>query len=436
MRCARPLLVYRGRVAPAGPPSDPPSRPGRRPDRKIADWDWGDDEWDAPSRARNERGDAASARTSSGGGSPVPGRAAADDRTAEATVAHDRGAPTDSGDDFDGTATGTGAGAGSGRGNGPRSPRRPRTGAGGPSGPNADAVRRRRLLAGGGALALLILLVVVIVAVASGGGDDSTDKPTASGDRRLLAAPLALASSSAVDQLTRMQAVDRYAQMGLPVYCGSGRKPWVALTFDDGPGELSPKFISLLTKEKVPVTMFRIGRNVPGREEFVRVQRNLGWDSGSHTLNHPALASLSEKDQQTEIDAGNRASQRALGRPPQLFRPPYESHNATTDRIIKQNDQVQVLWNVDTQDALGATSSASIAETAIKGLHPGSIILMHEVKPNTFAALPKIIAEMRKRNLVPVTVTKMLAEDGPSKEQLQKGFDGCRVDLTPGKAAS
>lgn len=43
---------------------------------------------------------------------------------------------------------------------------------------------------------------------------------------------------------------------------------------------------------------------------------------------------------------------------------------------------------------------------------------------------------MRKRNLVPVTVTKMLAEDGPSKEQLQKGFDGCRVDLTPGKAAS
>lgn len=433
-------MVYRGRVAPAGPPSDPPSRPGRRPDRQIADWDWGDDEWDAPSRPRNQRGGAASAKPSPGGGSPDPGPAAADDRTAEATLAHDRGAPTDTDDGRDSDEPGTGGRAGNGNGsnrgnggNGPRPPRRPRPG--GPSGPNADAVRRRRLLAGGGGLALLLLLVIVVVAVA-GGGDDEPAKQAATGDRRLLAAPLALASSSAVDQLSRMQAVDRYAQTGLPVYCGSGRKPWVALTFDDGPGELSPKFISLLTKEKVPVTMFRIGRNVPGREEFVRVQRNLGWDSGSHTLNHPALATLSEKDQRTEIDAGNRASQRALGRPPQLFRPPYESHNATTDRIIKENDQVQVLWNVDTQDALGATTSASIAETAIKGLHPGSIILMHEVKPNTFAALPKIIAEMRKRKLVPVTVSKMLAEDGPSKQQLEKGFDGCRVDLTPGKAAS
>ena len=38
--------------------------------------------------------------------------------------------------------------------------------------------------------------------------------------------------------------------------------------------------------------------------------------------------------------------------------------------------------------------------------------------------------------LTPVTVTTMLAEDGPSKAQLQKGYDGCLVDLTPGKAAS
>jgi peptidoglycan/xylan/chitin deacetylase (PgdA/CDA1 family) len=210
----------------------------------------------------------------------------------------------------------------------------------------------------------------------------------------------------------------------------------VALTFDDGPGELSPKFITLLSKERVPATLFRIGRNVPGNEEYVKVQRNLGWDAGTHTQNHPFLGQLSEKDQRTEIEDGNAASRRVLGRPAELFRPPYESHDSKTDRIIESLGMVEILWNVDTQDSLGTTSADQIAETAIRGLKPGSIILMHEVKPNTLTALPRIIAAIRQRGLEPVTVTRMLAGDGPTEAQLQKGYDGCAVDLTPGKAAS
>jgi peptidoglycan/xylan/chitin deacetylase (PgdA/CDA1 family) len=184
------------------------------------------------------------------------------------------------------------------------------------------------------------------------------------------------------------------------------------------------------------MTLFRIGRNVPGNEEYVRVQRNLGWDSGSHSQNHPALATLSAKDQRAEIVAGDASSRRALGRPVRLFRPPYESHDATTDRIAESRGLVQVLWNVDTQDSLGATSTDEIVASATKGLKPGSIILMHEVKPNTLEAMPRIIAALREKGLKPVTVSRMLADDGPSEAQLRKGYDGCGVDVTPGKASS
>jgi peptidoglycan/xylan/chitin deacetylase (PgdA/CDA1 family) len=190
-----------------------------------------------------------------------------------------------------------------------------------------------------------------------------------------------------------------------------------------------------MAKEHVPMTLFRIGRNVPGNEEYVRVQRNLGWDSGSHTQNHPALATLSAKDQREEIVHGVAASERALGRPVQMFRPPYESHDAKTDRIVEDLRMVEVLWNVDTQDSIGA-SVDQIVQTAVKGMRPGSIILMHEVKPNTLAAMPRIIAALRQKGLKPVTVSRMLASDGPSEAQLRKGYDGCAVDLTPGKAAS
>jgi len=291
---------------------------------------------------------------------------------------------------------------------------------------------RRRLVALAGLGGALLLLVAAAV-VALGGGSDGD--PHRQAPVAMLAAPLRQAADDALGQLRRDVALRRYARLGLPVYCGGGKQPWVALTLDDGPWPLSPKFIALLAREKVPVTVFRIGRNVPGREEYVRVQRNLGWESGSHTLNHPALGTLSRRDQREEIVKGEQASTRVLGRPPMLFRPPYESHDATTDRILRQRGRVEVLWNVDTQDALRVPAS-TVVERAVKGLHPGSIILMHEVQQNTLEALPRIIAEMRRRDLKPVTVSEMLAGDPPSEAQLRKGFDGCPVDLTPGRAAS
>ncbi len=282
--------------------------------------------------------------------------------------------------------------------------------------------------------ALLAALVVLgaVVALLAGGGDDP---PPRHAPERFLGRQVAAAGRDAADHLGELAALRRFARIGRPVYCGGARKPMVALTLDDGPWPLSGRFIALLAREHVPVTVFRIGRNVPGREEYVRVERNLGWASGSHTQTHPQLAQLSTGDQEDEILAGQRASTRALGRPPMLFRPPYESHDDRTDRIIRRHGLVQVLWNVDTQDALGVSAS-TIAERAIKGLHPGSIILMHEVQENTLKALPRIIRAMRQRGLEPVTVPRMLAEDPPTTEQLRKGFDGCPVDLTPGKAAS
>jgi peptidoglycan/xylan/chitin deacetylase (PgdA/CDA1 family) len=280
----------------------------------------------------------------------------------------------------------------------------------------------------------VVVLVLGVSALAGGDGGGTPASPAPDGgELQDLAGEAARASA---DALERSAAVAKYAGIGRPIYCGAGRKPWVALTFDDGPGPLSPRFIALMAREKAPMTLFRIGRNVPGNEEYVRVQRNLGWDSGSHTQNHPFLAKLTPKEQRREIQDGVAASRRVLGRPPELFRPPYESHDAATDRIVEDLGAVEVLWNVDTQDSLGTTSADEIVQTAKRGMKPGSIILLHEVKPNTLEAMPRILAALREKGLEPVTVTRMLAGDGPSEAQLRQGYDGCAVDLTPGKAAS
>ncbi|MGE4426727.1 MAG: polysaccharide deacetylase family protein [Solirubrobacteraceae bacterium] len=288
------------------------------------------------------------------------------------------------------------------------------------------ALRRRAT-----AIAVAALLVLAIpVGLAVGGGTTAPeDGPP------FLEGPLTSAGTFAVDRVARTTAITRFARLGLPVYCGAGNRPWVALTFDDGPGALSDRFRELLVKERAAVTLFRQGTNIAGHEDAVRAQRDLGWDSGSHTQRHAALASLPAKEQRAEIEAGNRTSRSVLGRPVRLFRPPYESHNADTDRIVEDLGMVQVLWNVDTQDALGVGVDKIVSQ-AKAGMRAGSIILMHETKATTLKALPQIFAEMRRRGLQPVTVSQMLAHDPPSEAQLRKGFAGCPVDVTPGKAAS
>jgi peptidoglycan-N-acetylglucosamine deacetylase len=57
----------------------------------------------------------------------------------------------------------------------------------------------------------------------------------------------------------------------------------------------------------------------------------------------------------------------------------------------------EVLWNVDSQDWNGASTSAIVAANA--RLTNGQVILMHDWPANTVAAIPQIASGLRSRNL-------------------------------------
>ena len=54
-----------------------------------------------------------------------------------------------------------------------------------------------------------------------------------------------------------------------------------------------------------------------------------------------------------------------------LFRPPYEGRTAAVDGEAKSLGMLQVLWNVDSGDSLGA-NYAGIERNVIAGLRPGA----------------------------------------------------------------
>src|SRR5512144_2049224 len=75
--------------------------------------------------------------------------------------------------------------------------------------------------------------------------------------------------------------------------CSSGL---VALTFDDGPSAaLTPGFLSVLQRQRVPATFFVVGEQVRANPEVADRVSDLGFKIGNHTFAHKKLVKLDDE---------------------------------------------------------------------------------------------------------------------------------------------
>jgi peptidoglycan/xylan/chitin deacetylase (PgdA/CDA1 family) len=215
---------------------------------------------------------------------------------------------------------------------------------------------------------------------------------------------------------------------GRPIYCAGHRGDEVALTFDDGPGPYTRLVLAKLRKHGVGATFFIVGRNLGLLPGATRAERALGA-VGDHTFTHPLLTGLSAGAAEGEMVSTQQALARTSGGPVFLFRPPYGAHDASIDAIARAHGMLQILWNVDSADSLGA-SYAQIEHTVISGLRPGAIILMHENHGQTVRALISVFAALQRKHLRAVGIPQLLTDDPPSAAQLSAGGHGCGLHGT------
>ena len=318
----------------------------------------------------------------------------------------------------------------------------PRRAGGTDSGP-ARSARQARIRHRRGALAL-VLAGGVLLAVALVGGGSSHGHAHSTGTARATHAAAAadgparggharMASGSAAgsaEESAQAPEIRRLIALGKPIYCAARRGNEVALTFDDGPGPYTRLVIAKLRKHGIRATFFVVGRNIqlvkdPRGSSIVRDERTVGA-LGDHTFTHPLLTSLAPIEAEREIVRTRAALARASGGPVFLFRPPYGAHDARIDSVARAHGLLEILWNVDSADSLGA-NYAAIERNVIAGLRGGSIILMHENHGQTVRALLAIFAALQHKHLRAVSVPQLLRDDPPSVAQVRSGRAGCGV---------
>ncbi len=213
--------------------------------------------------------------------------------------------------------------------------------------------------------------------------------------------------------------LQRIAALGEPVYCGAGSRPLVALTFDDGPGPYTQETIDLLRSNGMTATFFTVGKLYadPRFQGLLREEARLGA-VGDHTWDHVSVNGMTASELDAEIGRTRRVASSDAGEPVFLFRPPLGQHDQAVDAYLRSQGMIDVLWSLDSEDSQGA-NAFQIYRNVRDHLSAGDIVLLHENRGTTQAALPRILELIRKRGLQTVTVPQLLTMDPPSNEQLR-----------------
>lgn len=181
-------------------------------------------------------------------------------------------------------------------------------------------------------------------------------------------------------------------------------KPMIALTFDDGPGFLTQKFVDLLNQYDGRGTFFMLGQNVGRYKESVKYAFDQGHEIASHTMRHKNLNVISPSEVKKEINDADQAIAKITGQRPALVRAPYGNSKPAVVSII---NRPVIYWDKDTEDWKSRNAEA-VKSMILNQVSDGSIILMHEIYQSTYDGLALALKELEKEGYQFVTVSELM----------------------------
>jgi peptidoglycan/xylan/chitin deacetylase (PgdA/CDA1 family) len=177
----------------------------------------------------------------------------------------------------------------------------------------------------------------------------------------------------------------------------------VTFTFDDGPfPETAPTVLHILDLHRVRATFFFIGKYLEGDSEhavetrqWARRIADAGHFIGNHTRDHKDLTSLPRSAALAEIDDSAADIERASGRRPILFRPPYGLMDPFLEGALRERHLELTLWSIDVEDMKrsdpDAMVSALLHQLEYKG---GGVVLLHDMHWPSVQALNRLLHVM------------------------------------------
>jgi peptidoglycan/xylan/chitin deacetylase (PgdA/CDA1 family) len=189
-----------------------------------------------------------------------------------------------------------------------------------------------------------------------------------------------------------------------------GRRP-LALTFDDGPSELTRAYLEVLESFGARATFFVVGELCAAHPELVSAIAAGGHELSAHGYTHRRFPSLSRSELRKELTGTVTLLPRSSGRRRPLVRPPHGAISLSSILTCANAGFTTVLWSHDSGDwCTTSEDDVCAAFDDERALEPGAIVLLHEGQPWTLRALPRVLGKLREAGHDLVTVGELLGD--------------------------
>lgn len=189
-------------------------------------------------------------------------------------------------------------------------------------------------------------------------------------------------------------------------------KKLVALTFDDGPSEVTTgRLLDILDEKNVRATFFVLG--IQAKKNEALLSREISeHEVGSHTMGHTVMTKMDISAVRADMQAMQEVLNSAGGTL-ELVRPPYGEIGWT---VREGTETPLILWTVDPED-WKVRDAETVRKRVVEAAFDGAIVLMHDIYKSTVDAVGGIIDDLRAQGYEFLTVSELAAVRGVNLEQ-------------------
>ena len=174
----------------------------------------------------------------------------------------------------------------------------------------------------------------------------------------------------------------------------------VVLTFDDGPHKINTKrVLNALRDECVKATFFPVGTMAEHYPKTLQAVADQGHTIGSHTWSHPInIRRLTDAKAAEQIERGFRTINAVVDIPiAPFFRFPGLNHSKVMKAYAERRGYAIFSTDVGSDDWKRIGASTIIRRTMARlKQKKGGIVLFHDTKRATAAALPSFLKALKK----------------------------------------
>ncbi|OBI07999.1 polysaccharide deacetylase family protein [Mycobacterium scrofulaceum] len=187
----------------------------------------------------------------------------------------------------------------------------------------------------------------------------------------------------------------------------------VALTFDDGPGPFDERLLQILKDNDAKATFFLIGNKVAANPAGAKRIADAGMEIGSHTWEHPNMATIPPEDIAPQFARANDAITAATGRTPTLYRPAGGLSTDAVRQTAAKFGLAEILWDVIPFDWANDSNTAATRYMLMTHIKPGSVVLFHNTYSSTVDLVYQFLPVLKANGYRMVTVSELLGPRAP-----------------------